>query len=76
MINLQFTGNMSVCFIEFAKVLRLDFIPVADWIREWTDVGQAGIPLNSLMKMNGFEANSVLLNVGQYVFLFGLLLLT
>lgn len=39
MINLQFTGNMSVCFIEFAKVLRLDFIPVADWIEDWTDVG-------------------------------------
>lgn len=67
---------MSVCLIEFAKVLRLDFIPVAEWFNDWFRVGNADIPLNSLMKLNGYESNSVLLNLGPFMLLFVVLLLT
>ena len=77
MINISMPSKTSIALTELSKTLRLDFIPLSDWVKDWTSssIGYADKPLTIMLERDGYDATSILLNLAPFVFLFLLFVL-
>ena len=46
LFQVAYPGKLAVLLTEIAKILRLEFIPTKDWLKDWADVGNADTPLD------------------------------
>lgn len=74
LLNIAFPGSTSIFLSEMAKVFRLSFVPVDEWLIDSYDVGSGDKPLNNQFYLNGYKYSSILLNLGVFMCLFAILM--
>ena len=75
MVNVTMPGSAAIVLAEFAKVLRLEFIPLHQLLEDSSDIGNSGNGYNNLMVQNKYESTSILLNLSMFMAIFLFLVL-
>jgi len=70
LVNASIPGGMAVFLFTVAKILRLGFIPYADWIATAADVVTSNSSYAPIFEQNGYKSTSIVLNLAALIALF------